>query len=428
MSSIVENPRGGCVLAGINSTLAAIRGICPILHSGPGCGMQTSASEQGQSGNKENCWYSSVSLVSTNMLEKEVVFGGVDKLRTTIQGAVDIMDADTFFVLTGCTAGIIGDDIDSVCEEFQAKGVKVYPIDTPGFAGNSDLGYEKAWEALIDNVVEEGLPKKKNLINIQGIVPFHDPFWAGNLEELVRIFNKLGVEVNTFYLGDQSIENVRTSSQAALNVIVNPWLFNGPAKKYEQKFGVPSYRYPGIPIGCTDTSKFIREVSEKLELDSALVDRVIKEEEDYVYHYLSMAVGALSWKRFAVVGDSSYAVGITRYLANDYSFTPLLVIVTEPLFRKDDKQRILDQITNLEYAKAPEVLFLSDQYDINRALTGNDELTLLVGSSNEHEIAQEKGIQMATMAFPIKERLILNRGYLGYRGSLTITEDLYDNL
>lgn len=45
------------------------------------------------------------------MLEKEVVFGGTDKLRTTILGAIDIIDADAYFVLTGCTAGIIGEYI-----------------------------------------------------------------------------------------------------------------------------------------------------------------------------------------------------------------------------------------------------------------------------------------------------------------------------
>lgn len=45
MSFVTENPRGGCVLSGINSVLAAIDHVCPILHSGPGCCMQTTAAE-----------------------------------------------------------------------------------------------------------------------------------------------------------------------------------------------------------------------------------------------------------------------------------------------------------------------------------------------------------------------------------------------
>ena len=142
MSNVTEFPKGGCVLAGINSVLGAIDRVCPIYHSGPGCCMQTTASDQGQSGHKSSCFVSSVSIPSSNMLEKEVVFGGINKLRTTIQGAIDIIDADAYFVLTGCTAGIIGDDIASVTNEFAHKGVPIYPIDTPGFTGDSNLGYE----------------------------------------------------------------------------------------------------------------------------------------------------------------------------------------------------------------------------------------------------------------------------------------------
>lgn len=429
MSQIMENPKGGCVLAGINSVLGAIDRVCPIYHSGPGCCMQTTAADQGQSGHKSSCFVSSVSLPSTNMLEREVVFGGTDKLRTTIQGAIDIIDADAYFVLTGCTAGIIGDDIESVTGEFSEKGYPVYPIDTPGFAGDSNLGYEIIWNTLIDKVIEDNVEKDEKLVNIFGIVPYHDPFWSGALEEVDRILSRLGLKVNTFFTKHQGIDTIRKCSGAALNIIINPWLFKGPAKKFEEKFKVPSIRIPGLFIGATDTTKFVRTVAEKLGLDKTLVEKVIKEEEDYVYSYLAQAIGVVSWKRFAVVADANNAVGITRYLANDYSFTPVLVIVSEPIFRPEDKERIITEINELEYAVPPKVLFLTDQFEINEAIRNEEnEITLLLGSSNEREIALEKEIQFILAAFPMNERLIFNRTYAGYRGSLTFTEDIYDNM
>ena len=429
MSFVTENPRGGCVLSGINSVLAAINRVCPILHSGPGCCMQTTAAEQGQSGHKHACFVSGVSLPSSNMLEKEVVFGGVNKLRTTIKGATEIIDADAYFVLTGCTAGIIGDDIASVTDEFVEQGYKVYPIDTPGFAGDSNLGYEVVWNTFIDKVIQPARQKKANLVNIFGVVPYHDPFWAGTLEEIDRILSKLGLEVNTFFTKHQGIDVVEHSSEAALNIIVNPWLFKGPAKKFEEKFGVPSLRFPFFPIGASDTSRFVREVAAALKLDEKLVDRVIAEEEDYVYSYLAQSIGQLSWKRFAVAGDASSAIAITRYLANDYSFSPVLVVITEPIFRPEDKERIIKNITELEYATPPKVVFASDQWEINQAIRNEpEEITLLVGSTNEKEVALEKGIQYLNGTFPMNERLVFNRTYAGYKGSLTFTEDLYDNL
>ena len=429
MSQVTENPKGGCVLAGINSVLGAIDRVCPIYHSGPGCCMQTTAADQGQSGHKSSRFVSSVSLPSTNMLEKEVVFGGTEKLRTTVQGAIDIIDADAYFVLTGCTAGIIGDDIVSVTEEFQDKGYSVYPIETPGFVGDSNLGYETVWTTMINQVIEEDVPKDDKLVNIFGIIPYHDPFWSGALEEIDRILSALGLKVNTFFTKHQGIETIRKCSGAALNIIINPWLFKGPAKKMEQKFGIPSIRVPGLFVGATDTTKFVRQVAEAMHLDQEIVDKVIAAEEEYVYDYLAQSVGGVSWKRFAVVADANNAVGITRYLANDFSFTPVLVIVSEPLFRQEDKDRIVAQIEDLEYAKPPKVIFASDQYEINQALRDEEEeITLLIGSSNEREVALEKDIQFILAAFPMNERLVFNRTYAGYRGSLTFTEDLYDNL
>lgn len=429
MSQVTENPKGGCVLAGINSVLGAIDRVCPIYHSGPGCCMQTTAADQGQSGHKSSRFVSFVSLPSTNMLEKEVVFGGTEKLRTTVQGAIDIIDADAYFVLTGCTAGIIGDDIVSVTEEFQDKGYSVYPIETPGFVGDSNLGYETVWTTMINQVIEEDVPKDDKLVNIFGIIPYHDPFWSGALEEIDRILSALGLKVNTFFTKHQGIETIRKCSGAALNIIINPWLFKGPAKKMEQKFDIPSIRVPGLFVGATDTTKFVRQVAEAMHLDQEIVDKVIAAEEEYVYDYLAQSVGVVSWKRFAVVADANNAVGITRYLANDFSFTPVLVIVSEPLFCQEDKDRIVAQIEDLEYAKPPKVIFASDQYDINQALREEEEeITLLIGSSNEREVALEKDIQFILAAFPMNERLVFNRTYAGYRGSLTFTEDLYDNL
>lgn len=429
MSQVTENPKGGCVLAGINSVLGAIDRVCPIYHSGPGCCMQTTAADQGQSGHKSSRFVSFVSLPSTNMLEKEVVFGGTEKLRTTVQGAIDIIDADAYFVLTGCTAGIIGDDIVSVTEEFQDKGYSVYPIETPGFVGDSNLGYETVWTTMINQVIEEDVPKDDKLVNIFGVIPYHDLFWSGALEEIDRILSALGLKVNTFFTKHQGIETIRKCSGAALNIIINPWLFKGPAKKMEQKFGIPSIRVPGLFVGATDTTKFVRQVAEAMHLDQEIVDKVIAAEEEYVYDYLAQSVGVVSWKRFAVVADANNAVGITRYLANDFSFTPVLVIVSEPLFRQEDKDRIVAQIEDLEYAKPPKVIFASDQYEINQALREEEEeITLLIGSSNEREVALEKDIQFILAAFPMNERLVFNRTYAGYRGSLTFTEDLYDNL
>ncbi|MFP3155716.1 nitrogen fixation protein NifK [Lachnospiraceae bacterium ZAX-1] len=428
MSNVVESPRGTCVLGGVNNVLNAINKVCPIYHSGPGCCMQTSVGEAGQAGLRSPFFLSNVSTPCSNMLEREVVFGGENKLRDEISGAIEIIDADAYFVLTGCTAGIIGDDIASITKEFSDKGLPVYPITTPGFAGDSLLGYETAILALLDYIVEDGIERRPNLVNLLGIIPYHDPHWSGTLEELARILRKLGLEVNTFFTENQGINNVRTSGAAALNIIISPWLLKKAAKQYEERFGIPTLRFPGLPIGAPETSKLLRQVGEALSLDEALVKKVIHEEEAYVYNYFEGIIGALSWKRFAVVGDASTAVGITRFLANDYSFSPVVTIVSDPIWSDSDKTYIKEQITSLTYAKAPDVFFLSDHFDIREKIKEYNDITLLIGSTLEQEVALEKNLQCHVMSFPISDRLVLNRTYSGYKGALTLIEDLYNNL
>jgi len=105
-----------------------------------------------------------------------------------------------------------------------------------------------------------------------------------------------------------------------------------------------------------------------------------------------------------------------------------LSIITDPVFRPEDRTRIKEQITALDYARPPEIIFETDQWKIQKALEAHEEITLLIGSTNEREFAMQKGIQCNVISYPVTDRLIFNRTYAGYRGSLTFAEDLYDNL
>jgi nitrogenase molybdenum-iron protein beta chain len=426
MSVILEGPRGNCALGGVNAVLSAIDKVIPIYHSGPGCCMQTTAGEAGQAGGRQPFYVSGVSSPCTNMLEREVVFGGINRLRDTVNGALEILEADAFFILTGCTAGIIGDDVKGLAAEFQERDLPVYPVESPGFLGESYRGYEIAFQALLDHVVAPA-SRQPDLVNVLGIMPYHDPFWEGNFEELTRLLEGLGLRVNTFFTRHQGLADVRASSAAALNIVVSPWLLKSAAEEYETRFGVPTLRWPGLPVGASDTAAFLRAVGSRLGR-GAQAERVIAREDDYVYSYLETAIGALGWKRFAVVGDANTVVGITRFLANDYSFTPIVAIVTDPVFRPEDRQRIVDQLSNLDHARPPKVVFETDQWAIQKELESHPGLTLLVGSTNDREFAMEHDLQIAVVSYPVTDRLVFNRTYAGYRGSLTLVEDLYDNL
>jgi len=428
MSEILENPHGNCSLGGANSVFTALRRVIPIFHSGPGCCLQTTAGEPSQGSLRLPYYAAYTALPCTNMLEREVIFGGEEKLTKQIEGALELYDADAFFVLSGCTSGIIGDDIESVAERFRERGEPVYAVNSAGFMGDSCRGYEIAMRALLDNIVDPNPGQKHaGLVNVLGIMPYHDPYWEGNFEEIVRLLSAMGLRANTFFSHEQGLDEVRASSSAALNIILNPWLLKSHAADYEERFGIPALRWSGPPLGATDTAAFLRAVGSATGR-GAEAETVIEAEERYFYHYLETGIGLQSWRRFAVVGESGSAVPIARFLANDYSFTPDCVILTDPVFRDADKARIIDAVQNLEGPYKPEVFFTGDQWEINQTLEKFPELSLIVGSTNEGEFAMRHNIQHLIACYPNTERLIYNRGCAGYRGALTFMEDIYSNL
>ena len=188
---IIESPRFSCALGGALSTITAIKDTVPIIHAGPGCGVQVFYGQSFTAGFRGSGWIGGVSVPSTNTYEKEVVFGGESRLKEQIENTIELIDGDRYVVLTGCTSELIGDDVSGILREFEDKSI-IY-AETAGFRGSSYIGYEILLDAFIDQIVKEK-PKEEKLVNIFGIIPSQDVFWEGNLAEIERILNLVGLD------------------------------------------------------------------------------------------------------------------------------------------------------------------------------------------------------------------------------------------
>ena len=130
MAKVLDQPRYKCALAAMQ-TVHAITGALPIIHSGPGCASKLNENT-GTGG-----FFNPNVFPCTSISEKEVVFGGNNKLRSTIHNAFRVIDADLYVVLSGCMGEIVGDDIQEVTEEFTDSGKDIVWVKTPGFQGNN---------------------------------------------------------------------------------------------------------------------------------------------------------------------------------------------------------------------------------------------------------------------------------------------------
>ena len=420
MEKCIERPRNLCTLHGALDVIGNIYRAIPILHASPGCSMQASI--------RTNLYYLGGyhGLPSSNAYEKEVVFGGAKRLEETIRGSLEIMDGDYYAVLTGCSMGINGDDIGSVLRKFEGSKYPITALDTAGFRGDTYTGYSMALLTTVKALAKKAKTDNR-LVNLYGQPPSSDITLRGDFEEITRLLDRIGVKVNTFFIRRDGIEQFKNSGNAALNINLSPWLAKNVDTYYKTEFGIETLTWNGWPVGPKDVSLFLHTIAEKLGIEKELVDKVVHEEELYVYEYLDSLFGNFERHRFILVGESAKALGLARFLVNVHGHIPLAVIFTDSV-HKADMQKISDEIQALDCPRKADVYFENDVYEIEQiAQKYNGRATLFMGSSYEKKLAQKLGAFFAITSNPCLDKEILNRSHIGTRGCISLVEDLYNH-
>ncbi|APM38195.1 nitrogenase component 1 [Clostridium kluyveri] len=429
---VLENPKYTCALGGALSVITNIHRAVPIIHAGIGCGMNQMLSYRAAGAQQGVGYVSGLSIPSSNLSERDVVFGGEIRLREEIRSTIDLIDGDFYFVANGCIAGMIGDDVEGIVNEFSEEPTPVLYVDSSGFRGNTYFGYEAVFEAAVEQLVKP-LPKEKGLVNILGFVPYQDIFWRGNLREIRRLLDKIGLKTNQV-IGDFSgIEGLKKLSAAEYTIVVSPWVGRKTARLLEEKFDIPYVNFPNIPVGPRDSSEFLHAIGEKVGISRAKIEKVVAEEEREAYEDLNIIGDVCSRFSaslpFAVVSGSATAVGITRFLTNEVGFTPKLVIINDDP-PADTRKEILERIKNLGDKNTvvesgginPKVIFEIDSYEIHEHLR-NAYFRVIFASSQERYEAEGKRQIHLSVTFPAENRVVVRDTYTGYGGGISLIED-----
>ncbi|MBE5957490.1 MAG: hydrogenase [Lachnospiraceae bacterium] len=424
MAKLLDKQRYKCALGAMQSVQAITRAL-PILHSGPGCAQKLSESI-GSSG-----YFSPNIFPCTSINEKDVVFGGVKKLNSTIENALKVVDADLYVVLTGCIPEIVGDDSGEVVSRFEDADKPVIYAPTAGFKGNNYKGHEQVVDAIVDQYLKKSETKQKGLVNIWADVPYQDLFWLGNLRELEKLVSELGLTPNTIFGYKRGIENINKIPEAEFNLLVSPWVGLNNMKKMERKLGIPYLHYKTLPIGATETSKFLREVGKFAGVEEEKVEAVIKEHEDYYYYLIERYAdlfleNRVINKQFTVVSDAQYALGITKFLANDLGLVPAKQFVVDDT-PKNRREEITEEFKKLNFGLEAEVSFETDGFKIHEEIKNHDYhgYPLILGGYYEKEVTEQLKGNFLNVSYPVQDKVVLNSSYVGYAGGIRLIEDIY---
>lgn len=419
MSAEIGQTRFGCNLQGALSTLEAIDGIVPLIHGIAGLGIQNFAANR--AGNGSVGLLSGYAAPSTNIYEKQIVFGGGSRLREQIKNMVKVVEGDLYIVLSGVESEMISDDVVTMTQEIIDQGYAAAYYKAPGFRGHARTGYEEVVDTLLDYIIASEPRSKKDIqaVNLLGIVPQQDLYWQGNLEEIERLLNGIGIKANRLFGHGQTLESWRNIPNASLNLVFSKWGIKA-AEKLEQKYGTPYLFIENIGLG-PDTDTFIQSVGTKLSVDQNQIDYFLQKERekfDYILRQFSEFYFAYDFRRkISIVGEESKVIRYGTFLKNYLGMSVETIIITD--YKGEEEQipsKALQEISSqIEYSRDTEII---------ENILSKGQSKFIFGSELETRGAHTLDAVLYLIGAPQNRGLAIRSLDAGYEGAVSILEKL----
>ncbi len=395
-----------CVYCGARVVLNPVTDAVHLVHGPIGCATYTWDIRGSLSSGPEMYRNS----FSTDLREKDIIFGGEKKLSACIDEIVDSHHPPAIFVYATCVVGVIGDDIIAVCKEASARhGIEIIPVESSGFlSGNKIVGYRAAADALLRLITpKEGESiEKTKAINFLGEYNLGGEMWV-----IQRYLREIGVEINVAFTGDSTVETLKKAPGASLNIVQCSGSMHWVASTLEQSFGIPSLNVNFF--GAENCAASLRRIAAFFD-DEEMAQRaeqLIKRETSRIQPEIQKYRKKLAGKRAAIyVGGAFKALAIIRQLKE----LGMEIVFTGTQTGNPD-----------DYEQIGELL---------------DEGSVIVDDANPAEIERFlREMQVDVMAGGVKERVLafkLGIGFIdhnhdrkeclaGFDGAVTFAEEVY---
>ncbi|OPX43376.1 nitrogenase iron-iron protein beta chain [Ruminiclostridium hungatei] len=374
-----------CKLFGAYRAAVSITDSAVLIHSTIGCNWGTSTFHNTSK-------LMDIRQCSSVIYEEDIVYGGRRTLEKALREVCDNYDSSVVFVLTGCVAEIMEDDIEGIIRDTNCnKDIKI--IKSAGFKGDMLSGMEDAMRLLADNM--KPAAPKKNSINLIGL--FSDDFKIDADLKAVRKLLGRQIQINCVMPYD-SYEKIQEAPGACLNVV-----FSGfePVGAYmQERFGTP-YIVAEYPYGIGNSKKFCKAIYDALNIKSHFsldaLERITLERLEHAFDYVKKFYGMPA----AVVGDGVRAASLKAFLESELGL-------------------------NVE-------VFLNSFHDTkNRDFDKEIELSnsiMIFGSSFERGWADRYNIPLIRYTYPVFDSISIgNKNYAGFSGVINLVEDMVNSI
>jgi nitrogenase molybdenum-cofactor synthesis protein NifE len=367
-----------CVYCGARVVLNPITDAYHIVHGPIGCASYTWDIRGSLSSGAEVYRNS----FSTDLRETDIVFGGAKKLTAAIDELMQkaVPAPKLIFVYATCIVGVIGDDVEAVCRQAEAKyGARVIPVKAPGFSGTKSQGYKLACDAVCALIAPHKNRPKRFGVNILG-----DYNLAGEMWIIKGYLEHIGIPVIATVTGDSSYEKLIKAPAATLNLVQCAGSSAYLAERMHAEMGIPYIKVSFF--GVEDTRDSLLRAADALGRPepAAAARRFAEARTAEVLPIIERYRPRLAGKKAAIfVGGGFKAISLIR----QFRELGVKTVVVGTQTGKKDEYAIIDSLVDADAV----VLDDANPAELERFML-EKQADILVGGVKERPLAYKLGV------------------------------------
>ncbi len=295
----------GCSSLNAFCQLSGIRGVVVINHAPIGCAGDFQSFDFVHRTSLEGFGIHDYNgrFYSTDLLEKNTIFGGIEKLKTAAREIFEREKPKAIFITTSCASGIIGDDVGAAANELSREfGIPVSPCICEGFRSKLwTSGFDAAFHSVLKSIVKP--PRKRsNKVNIIN-------FWGSRIFD--DLLNELGYEAQ-YIVPYATYEELEYISEAAATIQICSTLGSYLGAALEQLYGVPEVKYAPA-FGIEGTDRWMRELGRVLDREEQ-VEKIIERRHREIAPKLEEYRSKLSGKKAYVAAGAAFGHALSALI------------------------------------------------------------------------------------------------------------------
>ncbi|WP_454915157.1 nitrogenase molybdenum-iron protein subunit beta [Xanthobacter sediminis] len=437
--ALTVNPAKACQPLGAVFVAVGFESTVPFVHGSQGCVAYYRSHFSRHFKEPTSC-------VSSSMTEDAAVFGGLNNMIDGLANTYSMYKPKMIAVSTTCMAEVIGDDLNAFIKTAKEKGSVPAEYDvpfahTPAFVGSHVTGYDNAMKGVLEHFWDgkagtapkiERVPNEK--INFLG---GFDGYTVGNLREIKRIFNLMGVEYTI--LGDNS-DVWDTPTDGEFRMYDGGTTLEDAANAVHAKATISMQEHctektlPFIaghgqevvafnhPVGVAGTDKFLMEVS---RITGKEIPEELARERGRLVDAVADSAAHIHGKKFAIYGDPDLCLGLASFLL-ELGAEPTTVLATNGNQKWAAKvQQVFD---SSPFGQNCKVYPNKDLWHM-RSLLFTEPVDFLIGNTYGKYLERDTGTPLIRIGFPIFDRHHHHRRPVwGYQGGMNVLITILDKI